>query len=740
MKSKGVMKLLGRYFISYFMVMVFVMAALLVYAYNSFYDFHSQILLERYQSSLELIRETHEHHLAQLVVVTNQLTASEDVSPVDFGLEAERAPRLIRQLKNAKASADRISGIFLRFYGADFIFSSTSSYQTDTFITKAATFEKLDADEVLTLFEDVKRLTVLPEQGVNGYIFGPPRVTNNVVPIFVPLSYPSGVRCGTVLYFTDRFTYESWFRSLGSGIDLYVMQGDVPLVGACESGVPLEQLLAATNGVQGKPARLTWQGERYRTLLIKGNQFQYDYLMLISDRELDVAMSGSVQMLMLIAVLIAACGMLLIAFIAQMRVKPIKLVYSMLSAQEPSDNVLIEIRNSVEQLINKNAEMSMQMQSVEGLRKSELVRRFLEGDFADTDEWLKLAEETHTNVDTPCFVVAILAKPSDSDYELTTEKVNHLFTENVSGASRSLGMNDKLVLVAFAQDAPTLTEFMDSKLAGLRACCAGITMAASAVHTDRSEGQRAYLEAVDAFEMRFVAGNAHVLRFDTEHEANACDVACSQQVIERLRQALRAGDAERVGSALKDISRVMRDSNHSLFFFRCMYNDILNVVSSEARATGKRGEVHDLYRLSQCLSLEDLDALLHNVCAKLLAGTESADDGVQASRELRAARELIAKRFSEPGLSVSEIAQEVGMTDSRLSIEFKKAYQMTPLEYITSSRMRQACRLLISTDMPIKDIAVECGYYDISGFNRRFKAYTGKTPLKYRQSDDECKS
>ena len=76
------------------------------------------------------------------------------------------------------------------------------------------------------------------------------------------------------------------------------------------------------------------------------------------------------------------------------------------------------------------------------------------------------------------------------------------------------------------------------------------------------------------------------------------------------------------------------------------------------------------------------------------------------------------------------------MSDSRLSTEFKKVYRMTPLEHITRARMQRARRLLLTTDMPVKDIAVECGYYDISGFNRRFKAYTGMTPQQYKQSCD----
>lgn len=42
--------------------------------------------------------------------------------------------------------------------------------------------------------------------------------------------------------------------------------------------------------------------------------------------------------------------------------------------------------------------------------------------------------------------------------------------------------------------------------------------------------------------------------------------------------------------------------------------------------------------------------------------------------------------------------------------------------------------LLLAAPLPVKDIAIECGYCDISSFNRRFRAHTGMAPLQYRQA------
>ena len=120
-----------------------------------------------------------------------------------------------------------------------------------------------------------------------------------------------------------------------------------------------------------------------------------------------------------------------------------------------------------------------------------------------------------------------------------------------------------------------------------------------------------------------------------------------------------------------------------------------------------------------------------------IAQLQSAPEQKDIPEAVKRARDIIQHRFSEPGLAVSSIAEEVGISDSKLSLEFKRVYQETPLEFITFCRMHRAQRLLRTTVMPVTDIAVECGYYDISAFNRRFKTYTGLTPKQFRQQNAE---
>jgi|GEM_PF-250149 AraC-like DNA-binding protein len=63
---------------------------------------------------------------------------------------------------------------------------------------------------------------------------------------------------------------------------------------------------------------------------------------------------------------------------------------------------------------------------------------------------------------------------------------------------------------------------------------------------------------------------------------------------------------------------------------------------------------------------------------------------------------------------------------------FKETYEMTPLQYLTHLRMKEACRLLEKTGKPISLITSMCGFEDQSSFARLFKKEFKKTPLEFR--------
>ena len=63
---------------------------------------------------------------------------------------------------------------------------------------------------------------------------------------------------------------------------------------------------------------------------------------------------------------------------------------------------------------------------------------------------------------------------------------------------------------------------------------------------------------------------------------------------------------------------------------------------------------------------------------------------------------------------------------------FKKQFDKTFTQYLNEFRIRKTCQGLQESNQQVTQIAMECGYENMSFFHRQFKKYVGITPAKYR--------
>lgn len=98
---------------------------------------------------------------------------------------------------------------------------------------------------------------------------------------------------------------------------------------------------------------------------------------------------------------------------------------------------------------------------------------------------------------------------------------------------------------------------------------------------------------------------------------------------------------------------------------------------------------------------------------------------------LARAREIIDGSFSEE-LTISSIAESVGVHPVYLASEFHRSYRLTIGEYIRKLRVELACREIATTDAPLVQMGLRCGFSSQSQFCTTFKHYTGMTPTAYR--------
>ncbi|MGG7325759.1 AraC family transcriptional regulator [Clostridium baratii] len=97
---------------------------------------------------------------------------------------------------------------------------------------------------------------------------------------------------------------------------------------------------------------------------------------------------------------------------------------------------------------------------------------------------------------------------------------------------------------------------------------------------------------------------------------------------------------------------------------------------------------------------------------------------------------LIENEYQNP-LTLEDLSRASGMSPKYFCRFFHEMSNKTPIEYLNYYRIEIACEKLLATELSITEIALNCGFNDVSYFIKTFKKYKGLTPKKYLKSLDK---
>ena len=112
----------------------------------------------------------------------------------------------------------------------------------------------------------------------------------------------------------------------------------------------------------------------------------------------------------------------------------------------------------------------------------------------------------------------------------------------------------------------------------------------------------------------------------------------------------------------------------------------------------------------------------------LLSRRNSSPDSIYIEKCLQ----YIGEHFTED-ISLEGVAEQISISPSYLSRQFKSECGVTFVEYLTSLRMKEAVRLATETCLPIQEIAKRTGYSGATYFCRVFKKQIGCTIGELRE-------
>jgi AraC-like DNA-binding protein len=103
------------------------------------------------------------------------------------------------------------------------------------------------------------------------------------------------------------------------------------------------------------------------------------------------------------------------------------------------------------------------------------------------------------------------------------------------------------------------------------------------------------------------------------------------------------------------------------------------------------------------------------------------------SRRIENAFEYMNQNFDK-SITLSEVARLANMTEVSFSRFFKQRTGNTFIDSLNEIRLGHATRILIETTENVSEVAYDCGFNNISNFNRIFKKKKGCTPKEFRES------
>jgi AraC-like DNA-binding protein len=143
-----------------------------------------------------------------------------------------------------------------------------------------------------------------------------------------------------------------------------------------------------------------------------------------------------------------------------------------------------------------------------------------------------------------------------------------------------------------------------------------------------------------------------------------------------------------------------------------------------ARATGLQRVILLLSILDQVSRSRDMHPLSS---AKFLPELQAGDQ----DRMSRVLGHIHARLMDD--IARDEVAARAGLSPGAFSRFFKTRTGKTLPQYVNELRIGRACSRLAETDSKISDIALDCGFDNLSGFNRQFARVMGMTPKHYRR-------
>lgn len=131
---------------------------------------------------------------------------------------------------------------------------------------------------------------------------------------------------------------------------------------------------------------------------------------------------------------------------------------------------------------------------------------------------------------------------------------------------------------------------------------------------------------------------------------------------------------------------------------------------------------------------EEIGLRLAARTVRLVGGLAGERNDAPAGAVARVTRSVrLIERSPDAGHTVVSLAREAGLSPYHYLRTFERVTGVTPHQYLLRARLRVAAMRIAEAREKVVDVALDCGFGDVSNFNRAFRAEFGVSPRVFRR-------
>lgn len=247
-------------------------------------------------------------------------------------------------------------------------------------------------------------------------------------------------------------------------------------------------------------------------------------------------------------------------------------------------------------------------------------------------------------------------------------------------------------------------------------------------------------EKLNRSDIQFQPRHKILAPLSAELEPTANDWVQTYMAEQTLLQMIREGDInyrQAISRANHLFNAMLPRNNESLqmsiirstgFTTLCIREVIMAGISTDTAYAVGDGYIESM---AQSKSISELTSLNLSMFEDFIFRVRKHRTNPKVSSQIRSCRDYI-DLHAEQELRLDHLAKQVGYSEYYLSRKFKKEMSISISTYIKVVRVERSKLMLVSTGLPVAQIADTLHFASSSHFSKAFREITGKTPQQYR--------